>query len=202
MKISWAMLIGCLVMFSAQPIFAAEKDSEYKVTTQELTVDKENGTYSFDICIDSPENYAGAEFGIICSQGVEVTAVECNAGNTTGPKKSNGLVWFGFFEGEDSFEGKEVITVEGSFESGTESVIVIQDIKIYTVGDEEYKSTPLEGGIVVSLYTNSVENVNEDTVNESGIDTMILLVCFMVIVAIVVSVLIYKKKIKGEKSNE
>ena len=97
------IITGCLMLFSVMPVMAAgntvETDvkdtAEADVTTSELTVDKETGGFSFQINIVSQKAYAGAEFGVICSEGTEITSVESMAGSMTGPKESNGLVWFG-----------------------------------------------------------------------------------------------------------
>lgn len=196
------MLTGSLVLLSAVPVMAAESTSEVEISTTDLSVDKESGEYSFKICVDSIDNYAGAEFGVICSQDVEVTSVTSDAGSITGPKEANGLVWFGFFDGENSFSGGETVTVEGSFEPGTESAIVIQDIKIYTVGEEEYTSASVEGGLIVNLYKNSVLDVVENMMNDGGISTIVLLAGFLVIVAVIAVVLIYKRKKRGEQKND
>lgn len=198
-----AMLTASLILFLPISAMAAETETapEYQITTQEISVDKESGEYSFEICIDTTENYAGAEFGVICSQGTEITSVSSSAESMTGPKEANGLVWFGFFAGEDSFSGEMVVKVEGSYEPGSESAIVIQDIKIYTVGDQDYTSTALEGGMIVNLNADSVTESMEDSAENGGINMIVLLAVFMVIVAAVAIVLIYRRKKRGEETN-
>lgn len=196
-----AMLAASLILFLPISVMAAETSPEYDITTKEISVDKENGEYSFKICIETAENYAGAEFGVICSQGVEINVIASDAESMTGPKEANGLVWFGFFEGEDSFSKQMTVTVKGTYDPEIESAIVIQDIRIYTVGDEEYTSTSLETGMVVNLNADSVtENVGVPT-GDNDINIIALAVVFMVVVAAVVIVLIYIRKMRGERKN-
>lgn len=195
------MLTASLVLLSFMPAMAGESTQKFDITTREISVDKESGQYSFEICIDTSENYAGAEFGVICSEGTEITSISSDAESMTGPKEANGLVWFGFFEGEDSFRDEMVVTVEGSYEAETESAIVIQDIKIYTVGDQEYASESLDAGMLVNLNADSVIENAEVPTEDNGINIVVLLAVFMVIVAVVAMVLIYKRKMRGERKD-
>lgn len=215
-----AMCAGCLTLFSAMPVTAAENESEdmaensentenaeeipeVNISTSLISMDEESGEYSFEINIDSQEAYAGAEFGIICSQGTEVTSVMSTAGSVTGPKESSGLVWFGFFDGEDSFCEEVTVTVEGNYEPGKESAIVVQDIKIYTIGDQEYASTYLDGGFVVNISSDSVQEIlpeEPEEKDDNGISVIVLIACCVVIAAGAAGALVYKKKKpRGEK---
>lgn len=172
-----------------------------EITTANITVNEDTGAYSFDLIVDSENPYAGAEFGVICNPGTEVTSVACTEGSLTGPKEANGLVWFGFFDGEDSFSGETVMTVEGTFEAGKDAAIAIQDIKLYTIGDEEYISTSLEGGMMVELYK-TPQNVMEK-VKDSGISVPILIGCCVVIAAVIAGgALIYRKRANKHSENQ
>ena len=201
------IITGCLMLLSVMPVMAAgntvETDvkdtAEADVTTSELTVDKETGGFSFQINIVSQKAYAGAEFGVICSEGTEITSVESMAGSMTGPKESNGLVWFGFYEGEDSFSGETTITVKGNFKAGTESAIVIQDIKIYTVVEQEYSTTSIDGGMIINLNSDSIrKSINSDA-DKYGISVIVPIICCVVIAMGMVTALIYRKKTRGVK---
>lgn len=197
----FALLTVSVMLLSSMSAMAAESAQEFDVTTRDISVDKESGKYSFEICINTSESYAGAEFGVICSEGTEITSISSDAESMTGPKEANGLVWFGFFEGEDSFSGEMVVTVEGSYEPETESAMVIQDIKIYTVGDQEYTSESLDAGMIVNLNADSVTENTEVPAEDKGINIVVLLAVFMVIVAVAVIVLIYMRKMRGERKN-
>lgn len=200
-NVLFAIIFAGFVLSLPARVMAAESSPEYNIEVQEISADKEKGEYSFKICIDTAENYAGAEFGTICSQGVEINVIGSNAESMTGPKEANGLVWFGFFDGEDSFSEQMTVTVKGNYDPEIESAILIQDIKIYTVGDEEYTSKSLEAGMVVNLNANSVtENVGVPT-GDNGINIVALTAIFMAILAVAVSILIYIKKMRGERKN-
>ena len=125
------------------------------------------------------------------------------AGSVTGPKESSGLVWFGFFDGEDSFCEEVTVTVEGNYEPGNESAIVVQDIKIYTIGDQEYASTYLDGGFVVNISSDSVQEIfpeEPEEKDDNGISVIVLIACCVVIAAGAAGALVYKKKKpRGEK---
>lgn len=167
---------------------------EADVSTANVVVDKETGEYSFDICIDSQDGYAGAEFGVICSDGTEVSSIASKAGSITGPKEANGLVWFGFFDGEDSINGEATITVEGTLDTESDAAIVIQDAKVYTIGDQEYASTPLECGMMIELYKAPVSIM--EAVEKSGISATMLIGCCAVIAVAAAGALIYKKRMQ------
>lgn len=175
-----------------------KNEFDYKI--DDICVDEQSGTYSFEISVDAKEHYAGAEFGLICSQGVEINAVDSEADSMTGPKEANGLVWFGYFDGEDAFYGPMTVIVEGTYNAKMDSAVVIRDTRVYTIGEEEYATTDLESGTVINLSEGTViENTGVPS-GDNGINMIGLLAIFMVIGAIVTSVLIYKKK-KGNRKD-
>ena len=167
------MAISLFMVCSSTPVLAAENTVEANVSVADIQVDGAKGTYSFVISVDTTDAYAGAEFGVFCSEDVEITSVKCSAGSQTGPTEANGLVWFGYFAGEDKFSGSKTITVEGTFEAGKESALKIQDIRIYTIGDGEYATTNVEGGMIVKLNSNSgtgdtTDSDNNDSTGDDG----------------------------------
>ncbi len=121
------------------------------VPETEILLEPSGGRYSFTIEIDSQTPYAGAEFGVFCSQGTEITSVTVSGGSVTGPQAADGLIWFGFFEGSDSFTGTATVTIEGQCQAGADGAIAIQDVKLYTIGAQEYTSTAIDCGTVVNL---------------------------------------------------
>lgn len=194
----YAFILVLVVCMMLLPVSAAAAGAvpTVSVSGTEVPVDQTDGSFRFHIAIDAPENYAGAEFGVICSQGTEITAVSAAGGSVTGPQKANGLVWFGFFDGEDSFSGTTTVTVEGTCEIGTDCAVVIQDVSIYTIGDEVYASTDVASGIVVNLRCEPVETQPPASQPDEETETWdidVLAVCLLVIAAVVAGTLIYRK---------
>ena len=201
-----------LIPLSTVPVLASEPAPAVYIPETLILVDQANGQFSFTIQVDSQESYAGAEFGIICSQGVDITAVESTGGSVTGPQKANGLVWFGFFSGQDSFRGVTTVTVSGTCPIGFDCAVVIQDVSLYTVGQEEYSSTALECGTIVNLRCRLEESAEPTEIPtemspNTGIDAPLLIICLSVIAAGLAGTLIYKlkknqpKKTRKEKEN-
>lgn len=176
---------------------AAETAASVQLPVSEVAVDENTGNFRFDIQVDCPESYAGMEFGVVCSEGTEITAVQVGDNvSSTGPKEANGLVWFGYFDGEDSFSGTSTVTVEGKCEPGVEAAIAIKDVKQYTVGSEEFSSTQIPSDLVVTLDTGAQQTVSvPDTLPQTNdIDAVWLLAVCAVAAAAAVGALIYNKR--------
>lgn len=177
--------------------FAAETAATVQLPVSEVAVDESTGNFRFDIQVDCPESYAGMEFGVICSEGTEITAVQVGDNvSSTGPKEANGLVWFGYFDGEDSFSGTSTVTVEGKCEPGVEAAIAIRDVKQYTVGSEEFSATQIPSDLVVTLDTGAQQTVAvpETLPQTNDIDAVWLLAAFAAAAAVAVGALIYNKR--------
>ena len=196
MKKKLCILI-CLVCLLAVPVRAADTMPSVTIPATEVEVDQTNGSFLFDIEVQSTEGYAGAEFGVICSQGTVITEICVADGTVTGPKAANGLTWFGYFAGEDRFSGTNTITVQGTCEIGQEGAVVIQDVSVYTVGQQNYASTKVDCGAVVNLRTEPVRQSILDlpklSADEFDIGTLMLIAGFLVIAAVLAGVLIYNK---------
>lgn len=213
---------GCWLLLAGTGVQAAEGSQSINATTvkvvsTEVGVDQESGSFSFELQICNDEPYAGAEFGVFCSQGVEITSVSSSAGSVTGPKEANGLVWFGFFDGEDSFKGEISVTVEGSSPTGCDAAVLIQDVKIYSVGEQEYTSQFLECGTMINLRADlsaaeeGKDTIDSETSEESGstaemdkavspktndgINVIVWMICGLLIAAAAIT-LIYRKNHK------
>ncbi|MGN0334231.1 MAG: hypothetical protein ACI4DV_01020 [Lachnospiraceae bacterium] len=148
-----------------------------KFDALEAEVDQTSGEFRFQIQVESEEAYAGAEFGVICSEGTEINSISCEKGTATGPREADGLVWFGFFDGEDSFTEVTALTVEGICRPKEDSAVMIQDARIYTVGDQEYQSTALESEEIVFL-TEAPETVklSDEKSADYGIGAIVLFI--------------------------
>lgn len=154
-KILCAAMIMCLMANPVQA-FAAENTMEkanpVKVSGTEVSIDKETGEFSFDVTVDTQEAFAGMEFGVICSEGCEVTEVAYNVdAASAAPTKAAGVTWFGFFNGEDSYIEDIVATINGKCDSENEAAVAFQVVKRYTIGEEEYAVEQIPLDIVVSL---------------------------------------------------
>lgn len=193
------MTVVMLLLFASMPIsvFAEENENKAIVTIDDLTVDKTNASFSFIVNVETDEAYAGAEFGAFCSQGVEITSVESSCDSLAGPTQANGLVWFSFFDGENSFNGKQSVTVYGSYEVGRESAIKFSDIKIYSINANKYITTTVEGDVDVQIS----KGVQKTTgvVKENDMNILLLLALVLVIVVTTVVMFIYIKKNKVKK---
>lgn len=186
----------CLMMLQPAAGLAAEDGPAVTVPRTEIPVDQTTGAFSFTVEIESLESYAGAEFGIICSQGTQITSVSSTGGTVTGPQAANGLVWFGFFDGADSFTGTTTVTVEGTCEIGTEGAVVLRDVSVYTIGEQEYITTDVPCGTVVNLHSGPVETEASaadpgETPEQLDMNVLMLLICLLVIAAAVAGTLIY-----------
>lgn len=193
------MTVVMLLLFVSMPISVCAVENENKtiVTIDELTVDKTNASFSFIVNVETDEAYAGAEFGAFCSQGVEITSVESSCDSLAGPTQANGLVWFSFFDGENSFNGKQSVTVYGSYEVGQESAIKFSDIKIYSINANKYITTTVEGDVDVQI-SKGVQKTTE-VVKENDMNILLLLALVLVIVVTTVVMFIYIKKNKVKK---
>ena len=193
------MTVVMLLLFVSMPISVCAVENENKtiVTIDDLTVDKTNASFSFIVNVETDEAYAGAEFGAFCSQGVEITSVESSCDSLAGPTQANGLVWFSFFDGENSFNGKQSVTVYGSYEVGQESAIKFSDIKIYSINANKYITTTVEGDVDVQI-SKGVQKTTE-VVKENDMNILLLLALVLVIVVTTVVMFIYIKKNKVKK---
>lgn len=193
------MTVVMLLLFVSMPISVCAVENENKtiVTIDDLTVDKTNASFSFIVNVETDEAYAGAEFGAFCSKGVEITSVESSCDSLAGPTQANGLVWFSFFDGENSFNGKQSVTVYGSYEVGRESAIKFSDIKIYSINANKYITTTVEGDVDVQIS----KGVQKTTgvVKENDMNILLLLALVLVIVVTTVVMFIYIKKNKVKK---
>ena len=193
------MTVVMLLLFVSMPIsvFAVENENKTIVTIDDLTVDKTNASFSFIVNVETDEAYAGAEFGAFCSQGVEITSVESSCDSLAGPTQANGLVWFSFFDGENSFNGKQSVTVYGRYEVGQESAVKFSDIKIYSINANKYITTTVEGDVDVQI-SKGVQKTTE-VVKENDMNILLLLALVLVIVVTTVVMFIYIKKNKVKK---
>ena len=194
------MTVVMLLLFVSMPISVCAVENENKtiVTIDDLTVDETNASFSFIVNVETDEAYAGAEFGAFCSQGVKITSVKSSAGSVAGPTKANGLDWFSFFDGENSFNGTQSVTVYGSYELGQESAVKLSDIKIYSTKADEYITTSVDDDVNVQISKGSVK-LSE--VAEDGYINIILFVALLlVIVATTIIIFLYiKSRLKRRK---
>ena len=195
-KLCVIMTVVMLLLFVSMPISVCAEENENKtiVTIDELTVDETNASFSFIVNIETDEAYAGAEFGAFCSQGVEITSVESSCDSLAGPTQANGLVWFSFFDGENSFNGKQSVTVYGSYEIGQESAVKFSDIKIYSINANEYITTSVEGDVDVQISKGATKITEVE--KDDGINIILLLALVLVVVVTTVVMFIYIKKNK------
>lgn len=195
-KLCVIMTVVMLLLFVSMPISVCAEENENKtiVTIDELTVDETNASFSFIVNIETDEAYAGAEFGAFCSQGVEITSVESSCDSLAGPTQANGLVWFSFFDGENSFNGKQSVTVYGSYEVGQESAVKFSDIKIYSINANEYITTSVEDDVDVQISKGATKITEVE--KEDGINIILLLALVLVVVVTTVVMFIYIKKNK------
>ena len=193
------MTVVMLLLFVSMPISVCAVENENKtiVTIDDLTVDETNASFSFIVNVETDEAYAGAEFGAFCSKGVEITSVESSCDSLAGPTQANGLVWFSFFDGENSFNGKQSVTVYGSYEDGQESAVKFSDIKIYSINANEYITTSVEGDVDVQICKGATKITEVE--KEDGINIILLLALLLVVVVTTVVMFIYIKKNKVKK---
>ena len=181
-------------------VCAAETDNTQTVTIRGLEIDESKASFTFTVNVEADDSYAGAEFGAFCSKGVQITSVESSGGTVVGPIQANGLVWFSFFDGENSFEGTQSMTVYGSYEVGQESAIKISDINIYSIQADEYITTSVKDNVEVQISTGT-ESLSE-VVEDSDINIMLLVALLLVVVAIAIIIFVYIKITLKRKKGE
>ncbi|MBQ8539388.1 MAG: hypothetical protein IJ433_07020 [Ruminococcus sp.] len=203
-KLCVIMTVVMLLLFVSMPISVCAEENENKtiVTIDELTVDETNASFSFIVNIETDEAYAGAEFGAFCSQGVEITSVESSCDSLAGPTQANGLVWFSFFDGENSFNGKQSVTVYGSYEIGQESAVKFSDIKIYSINANEYITTSVEDDVDVQISKGVQKTTEVDKENDMNILLLLALVLVVVVTMVVMFIYIKKNKVKKGETDK
>ena len=147
MKKVLTTLLCVLVLIAILPgsVAAAQITPVVVVPETEIAVDQTTGAFRFTMELMTEKPYAGAEFGLICSQGVQITAVSAADGTVTGPQAANGLIWFGYFAGEDSFSDTNTLTIEGTCEIGREGAVIIRDARQYTAHQIQHGPDALGG---------------------------------------------------------
>ena len=87
--------------------------------------------------------------------------------------------------------------------------MVIQDVSVYTVGQQNYTSTKVDCGVVVNLRTEPVRQpifeIPELSADEFDIGALVLIAVLLVIAAVLAGALIYSKNkhhTKQKKENE
>lgn len=203
-RLCMIMTVVMLLLFVGMPIsvYAEEAENGTTVTVDELTVDETNASFSFIVNIETDEAYAGAEFGAFCSQGVEITSVESSCDSLAGPTQANGLVWFSFFDGENSFNGKQSVTVYGSYEIGQESAVKFSDIKIYSINANEYITTSVEDDVDVQISKGVQKTTEVDKENDMNILLLLALVLVIVVTTVVMFIYIKKNKVKKGETDK
>ena len=203
-KLCVIITVVMLLLFVSMPISVCAVENENKtiVTIDELTVDKTNASFSFIVNVETDEAYAGAEFGAFCSQGVEITSVESSCDSLAGPTQANGLVWFSFFDGENSFNGKQSVTVYGSYEIGQESAVKFSDIKIYSINANEYITTSVEDDVDVQISKGVQKTTEVDKENDMNILLLLALVLVVVVTMVVMFIYIKKNKVKKGETDK
>ena len=106
-------------------------------------------------------------------------------------------MWFSFFDGENSFNGKQSVTVYGSYEIGQESAVKFSDIKIYSINANEYITTSVEDDVDVQISKGVQKTTEVDKENDMNI--LLLLALVLVVVVTMVVMFIYIKKKKNKK---
>lgn len=185
-----------------------EEQNVIEVSAKDVQVEQSTGNFTFDMEVKTEDAFSGMEFGVICGEGCEVTDVSYNVdANVTEPTKSEGVTWFGLFEGEDCFTDDVIVTVSGNCEKGMDSAISLEVAKRYTVGNEEYKEEPIVLNEIVNLRkdlsnimeTQSTVLVNEtDGRNANWVEAGVLIGGAVLLIALLYIGFSKKKKVKEE----
>lgn len=131
--------LAMAVFFTKVSIVQAQEEMPVVLPVTQVEVSQETGEFQFEIHIAESEAYAGMEFGLVCGPGCEITGIVYDREvSATGPVESD-MTWFGFYDGEDSFSNSMTITVSGTCQNGTDSVLTLKTVKKYTIGDSEYR---------------------------------------------------------------
>lgn len=204
LKSMTAIFLSCFVVTAMVTIDvkAEEKNPSIQVPVTEVKADSKTGSFKFDIQTKSEELYAGMEFGVVCGKGAKITKVSYDKSvSNVGPKEANGLVWFGYFDGEDSFQGDMTVTVEGVCEKNVDSAIAIKDVKLYQIGESDYNTKKIDSDIIVHILGGGKKAETKLPKNPKMTDMnagWLLLVC-LVAGGGVATALIYKKKQEKNK---
>lgn len=199
------LLLATMVFLTNSFVVSAQEESPVTLSATEVEVNQETGEFQFDILIHESEAYAGMEFGMVCGSECEILTVEYDKEvNTTGLAE-NDLIWFGFFDGEDSFTESFTATVSGVCKTGADSVMALKTVKKYTIGNSEYKEEEFLTDTQINLVASAVEaQVEEGSIplvaaTENGVSTSgLMIICSLGAVGIA-GVLIYMGLKPGRK---
>lgn len=165
MSMKKMILALSILVLLANPITVdAQEEMPVSLTNTEIEVNQETGEFQVEITICESAAYAGMEFGMVCGPECEITSVTYDKEvSTTGPVESN-LIWFGFFDGEDSFSESFTATVHGTCRIGADSEMALKTVKKYTIGESEYR----EEEFTVDTKINLVSETEEMQVQEEN----------------------------------
>jgi hypothetical protein len=125
-------IIFTLTIIISFPLKAFATNTSW-VSTENVTLSKTQNQFNIEIAINNPNAYAGAEFGVQCSDGVTVKSIKYSKDTSkVGPAVARGLTWFSYYSGNNDFSGKVIATIELEYTGNENTSIVIDNIGIYT----------------------------------------------------------------------
>lgn len=177
MSMKKVILVLSLLVLLANPFTAdAQEEMPIRLSNTEIEVDQQTGEFQVEIEICESTYYAGMEFGMVCGSECEITSVTYDKKvSATGPVESD-LIWFGFFDGEDSFSESFTATVHGTCPIGTDSELALKTVKKYTIGESEYK----EEEFMVDTKIKLVSEMKEMQVLQvQGVSAWVIALCII-----------------------
>lgn len=124
-RIFSTLLVFTLCFLSSINVLADEN-----IIIKQERLEVNNNSFTAVISINPKTTYAGSEFSVVCSEGTSIEKVEFSEeGSKAGPKKVDNTTYFSIFSGDNDFNGKITLTLQGTYKENVQ--LNFSNIKIY-----------------------------------------------------------------------
>ncbi len=127
--------------------------------TQKVTLGKDEQDFSIAITVNHSEDYAGAEFGLVCSDGVTVKSVSYSKSSSkAGPTMVGNTAWFSYFSGSNEYRGSMTATVSLQYTGTQNSSLVLKTVSIYTKSGTAVQTDKRTPNNIINIAKNGADN--------------------------------------------
>lgn len=158
MKKAFLFVLWIYIIISFSIISSAANSNYTAPDKVELT--KTQNQFTIDITVTSAAAYAGAEFGLLCSEGVTVKSVSYNTQSmTAGPTLANHLYWFSYFSNSNTFQNAVTATVTLEYTGSQNTSVVIHDVSVYTKNGAAIDTQKLTTPKTITINREGADNI-------------------------------------------
>ncbi|MBO7745052.1 S-layer homology domain-containing protein [Paenibacillus sp. MWE-103] len=148
MKIKWlaALLVICCLSFQASAYASADQHIQSVDFSQSsIAVASNANAFSVDILLDNNAPFSTAEFGLRLD-GVKIQSVTLGsataASSKVGPKESNGVTYFGFYDLANKYNGKiNAATITFEYTGSAPATVTLAETKVTALTTDGYVSS-------------------------------------------------------------